>query len=103
MLPDAHLTYHISGDKLTLFIPPLDPESVIWSGLPVSPAEAKELYDVDEVLFTTDVNPTLAHLASEVGTSGFVFAIDGQISGDVSFKDFPDIDKIVLKTAIEEC
>ena len=28
-LPDCHLTYNISASTLTLFIPPLDPDSVI--------------------------------------------------------------------------
>lgn len=102
LLPDAHLAYHISTDKLTLFIPPLNPESVIWSGLPESPSQAKERYDVDEVLFTTDVNPTLAHLGSEVGKSGFVFAIEGQVSEDISFINFPNTDFIAVKNAIEE-
>lgn len=69
----------------------------------MSPVEAMELYDIDEVLSTTDVNNVLSILASKVGTSGFVFAIDGQISDNVSFKDFPDTDKVALKTAIEEC
>lgn len=103
LLPDSHLIYHISTDKLTLFIPPLDPESVIWSGLPVSAEQAKELYDVDEVLYTIEVNPTLAHLGSEVGTSGFAFAINGQISEDISFINFADTDFVALKSAIEEC
>jgi Xaa-Pro dipeptidase len=69
----------------------------------MSPVEAMELYDIDEVLSTTDVNNVLSILASKVGTSGFVFAIDGQISDNVSFKDFPDTDRVALKTAIEEC
>lgn len=103
MLPDAHLTYHISADSLTLFIPPVDPESVIWSGLPMSTSEAQKLYDIDQVLHTTDVNSTLSELASKVGTSGFVFAIDRQVSNDISLKSFPDTDLVQLKTAIEEC
>jgi Xaa-Pro dipeptidase len=32
--------YDIAKEKLTLFIPPIDPEEVIWSGLPMSPEEA---------------------------------------------------------------
>jgi Xaa-Pro dipeptidase len=103
LLADAHLVYHIGTDKLTLFIPPLNPESVIWSGLPESPADAKELYDVDEVLFTTDTNATLARLGSKVGNNGFVFAIDGQISDDITFINFPDTDFVAVKNAIDEC
>jgi Xaa-Pro dipeptidase len=39
-LPDCYLTYDMAADQLTLYIPPVDPEDVIWSGLPLSPDEA---------------------------------------------------------------
>jgi Xaa-Pro dipeptidase len=32
--------YDIASDTATLFIPPLDPEEVTWSGLPMTPEEA---------------------------------------------------------------
>ncbi|KAG0156547.1 hypothetical protein PDIDSM_3728 [Penicillium digitatum] len=54
LLPNAAVVYDAIKDELTLFIPPIDPDSVIWSGLPLSPEEAAKLYDVDRVLFTTD-------------------------------------------------
>ncbi|RJE16399.1 hypothetical protein PHISCL_11264, partial [Aspergillus sclerotialis] len=72
--------YDAGADKLTLFIPPVDPESVIWMGLPMSPEEALSMYDVDNVLFTTDVNATLASTASAHGGKATAFAIEGQIS-----------------------
>jgi Xaa-Pro dipeptidase len=96
------LTYHISSDELTLFIPPIDPESVIWSGLPLSPAEAQEIYQVDRVLLTTEVNPTLAHLASLSDGKPVVFAISEQVSEETSFRPFADADFSSLKKAIEE-
>lgn len=34
--------YCLETDRLTLFIPPLDPASVLWSGMPLSPAECAE-------------------------------------------------------------
>jgi Xaa-Pro dipeptidase len=39
-LPDCYVTYDMAVDHLTLYIPPINPEDVIWSGLPMSPAEA---------------------------------------------------------------
>jgi Xaa-Pro dipeptidase len=39
-LPECYATYDIAKEKLTLFIPPIDPDEVIWSGLPMSPEEA---------------------------------------------------------------
>jgi Xaa-Pro dipeptidase len=103
LLPDSLLTYHISSDKLTLYIPPLDPESVIWSGLPVSPEDALKAYDVDQVLVTSEINPTLAHLGTQVGQDGTVFSIQGQISDETSLVPFPKTDVKAVKTAIEEC
>ena len=41
-LPDSYLTYDFQSEKLTLFIPPVVPEEVIWSGLPMSVEEAKQ-------------------------------------------------------------
>ena len=55
-MPDCYLTYNTETAFLTLFIPPIDPENVIWSGLPLSPAEALELYDVDAIRSSNEVN-----------------------------------------------
>ncbi len=41
-LPDSYLAYDIKNDHLTLFIPPVDPEDVIWSGMPLLQKEALE-------------------------------------------------------------
>jgi Xaa-Pro dipeptidase len=43
--PDSSVVYDVKKDELTLFIPPIDPDSVIWSGLPLSPEQANKLYD----------------------------------------------------------
>src|SRR5271170_3732300 len=55
-LPDSYLTYHISTSTLALFIPPIDPSSVIWAGLPLTRKEALTAYDIDECLPTTELN-----------------------------------------------
>lgn len=34
-LPDAAFIYDVEKDHSTLFIPPVDPEEVIWSGMPM--------------------------------------------------------------------
>ena len=56
-LADCHFAYDIASSRSILFIPPIDPDDVIWSGLPVSVDDALRLYDVDEVKYTDDVNP----------------------------------------------
>lgn len=84
---------------MTLFIPPIDPESVIWSGLPLSPEEALKVYDVDDVRAAPEVNSTLLCASSKKA----VFAIPGQVSDHITFLEFDDKDFTLLKTAIEEC
>jgi Xaa-Pro dipeptidase len=85
-----------------LFVPPIDPESVIWSGLPLSPEEATKLYDVDRVLFTTDINSTLASIASAHNGQTAAFAISEQFSEGTSFQGFATTNTTSLKTAIED-
>ncbi|KAK3114210.1 hypothetical protein LTR53_007710 [Teratosphaeriaceae sp. CCFEE 6253] len=54
-LPDCFFAYDISTDKSTLWIPPVDPEHVMWAGLPLLADEALERYDVDEVLTSDEL------------------------------------------------
>ncbi|KJZ68386.1 Putative Xaa-Pro aminopeptidase pepP [Hirsutella minnesotensis 3608] len=99
-LADCCFAYDMESSKSILFIPPIDPDDVIWSGLPVSIDEALARYDVDEVKYTTDVNPTLAHLASQKPKSA-VFAIANQVSDNVTFLEFDNKDFAAVKEAIE--
>ena len=100
-LPDSYLTYEISTDRLTLFIPGVEPDEVIWSGLPMSPKEAVSKYDIDDCKITADVN---SHLASSTDTSlSTIYAIPEQISDHVTFLNFKEKDLKELKPAIEYC
>ncbi|KAF4919613.1 putative Xaa-Pro aminopeptidase PEPP [Colletotrichum viniferum] len=99
-LADCHYVFDLESSESTLFIPPIDPDSVIWSGLPVSAAEAKELYDVDHVKYTTDVNAELVRLGKGSKT---VFAIEGQVLDSITFLEFEGKNFSVLKNAIETC
>ncbi|KAL3456325.1 putative Xaa-Pro aminopeptidase pepP [Aspergillus heterothallicus] len=101
LLPDSALAYDIDADQLTLFIPPISPDDVIWSGLPVSPAEALERYDVDKVLETTDVNTTLAAIAASKGDKSTAFAIAEQVCDDTKFDGFSETNLEILKGVIE--
>ncbi|KAJ5919001.1 hypothetical protein N7466_009944 [Penicillium verhagenii] len=100
LLPDASVAYDVQADQLTLFIPPIDADSVIWSGLPMSPEEAAKLYDVDRVLYTTDVNATLASIATKQGGTAPIFAISEQVSEDVKLQGFSTANLSVLKDVI---
>ncbi|KAL2131736.1 hypothetical protein VTI74DRAFT_4667 [Chaetomium olivicolor] len=101
-LADSYMVHDMDAAKTTLFIPPVDPESVIWSGLPVSAEEAMQKYDVDEVKYTSDVNAELVHLAGQKPKST-VFAIPHQVSDTVTFLGFDDKNFSILKEAIEVC
>lgn len=98
-LPDSYFTYDIETDKSTLFIPPVEPESVVWSGLPLSEDEALALFEVDDVRTTDQVAPALAHRHS----SSAVWAIANQVSDHITFLEFNEKDFSLLKLAIEEC
>ncbi|KAJ5750862.1 hypothetical protein N7533_007890 [Penicillium manginii] len=100
--PDASMVYDIKADELTLFIPPIDPDSVIWSGLPLSLEEAANLYDVDHVQYTTDVNSTLSKIASAHAGKTVAFSIGEQVSQDISFAAFASSNSTDLKKVIDD-
>ncbi|KAL3473645.1 putative Xaa-Pro aminopeptidase pepP [Aspergillus californicus] len=102
LLPDASLIYNIDADELTLFIPPISPDDVIWSGLPLSPSEALERYDVDNVRETIEVNATLADIAVSNGNKSVAFAIAEQISKGTKFEGFSETRLDILKGVIEK-
>ena len=100
-LPDAYLTYNIPQNILTLFIPPIDPDSVIWAGLPESPEEALAKYNVDEVKYASEVNAALAAYGPSKSTT--VYAIPEQVSEHITFLPFAATQLTCLKEAIDEC
>lgn len=101
-LPDCAFIYDIESSKSTLFIPPVDPETVIWSGLPLSIEEALAKYDVDAVLPTTELNPKLAQLGA-ASPDSTIFAIAERISDNITFLEFGNKDMSLLAMAIDEC
>ncbi|KAI4278646.1 MAG: hypothetical protein LQ337_000886 [Flavoplaca oasis] len=64
-LPDCHLIYELSTSTLTLFIPDLNPDSVIWSGLPLLPPEALGRYDIDACFPNSQLPARLSSLAQK--------------------------------------
>ncbi|KAI1828292.1 peptidase M24, structural domain-containing protein [Xylaria intraflava] len=101
-LADCALIYEIETARSTLFIPPIDPESVMWSGLPLSAEEALAKYDVDVVLPTTELNPMLAKLGA-ANSNSTVFAIPERVADSVTFLEFGNKNFSVLAEAIDEC
>ena len=78
----------------------MDPESVVWSGLPVSKEEALSRYDVDAVQYTTETNDILN---SDFTPKTAVYGIAEQISEGVNFASIKKQEHSLVKTAIEEC
>ncbi|KAF2656867.1 putative Xaa-Pro aminopeptidase [Lophiostoma macrostomum CBS 122681] len=101
-LSDSYLTYELESEKLTLFIPPIEPDEVIWSGLPLTVEEALEKYDIDAAKTTSDVNPYLAHIASSTSSST-IYSIPAQVSDHITFLSYTNKDLDLLKPAIESC
>ncbi|EOD44692.1 putative xaa-pro dipeptidase protein [Neofusicoccum parvum UCRNP2] len=99
-LPDCYLAFDMKTEKSTLFIPPIDPDEVIWSGLPLSPEEALQKYEIDDCKPSTEVN---AYLSSANNSKATVYAINGQISDETTFLSFENKNFELLKTAVEEC
>lgn len=99
-LPDCYFIYDIQSSISTLFIPPLDPDDVIWCGLPMSTEDALAKYDVDEVKYTTEVNAALSNYVS-VNPKATIFAIENQISDHITISEFQTKDLKALKSNIE--
>ncbi|UPK95921.1 hypothetical protein LCI18_006856 [Fusarium solani-melongenae] len=75
-VPDCHLLYEIGNERSTLFLPPVDPESILWSGMPFTAQEILDKYDVDAVLPNSDLQKTLELIGSsthETYENGIIF------------------------------
>ncbi|KAK7213428.1 hypothetical protein V2G26_020606 [Clonostachys chloroleuca] len=53
---DCAVTYQIPEDRLTLWIPYVEPRQVLWYGSTPDAAKALQLYDVDDVRYTNDLS-----------------------------------------------
>lgn len=98
-LPDSAITYDLRSLESRLFIPAVDPDEVIWSGLPLSVEEARAKYEVDDVQTMDKLEEYLtAHRESRI------LAIENQTTPK-AFADhtLQNVDYKILKTAIEEC
>ncbi|KAG5944138.1 hypothetical protein E4U59_007535 [Claviceps monticola] len=63
--PDCVVTYEIGPDKLTLWIPYVEPRQILWFGSKPSAAECQRRYDVDQVRYTTQLGQFLCNYAAD--------------------------------------
>jgi Xaa-Pro dipeptidase len=107
-VPDCRFSYDIATDKSTLWIPPVDPEAVMWAGLPLQPKEAMEKYDVDAVLTTDELKSAkfMEQLLAKKGQALLVMKdrVDLSVFQAESVKHLqPKIDYDWLRRGIEQC
>ncbi|KAI4643675.1 hypothetical protein J4E93_006687 [Alternaria ventricosa] len=100
--PDCHLTYDTRRDELSLFIPRIKPERVIWYGRGSTLAEALVKYDVDQVFYADELEYAVQEWA--IGNRQadiYVLHQSSQFPGCDNLK--PRIDSIALRSAMNVC
>lgn len=65
-IPGSHILYQPATDTLTLYLPDVDADDVMWSGMPLSLGEALKKFDVDEVKYASELSSTI-YLTTESG------------------------------------
>lgn len=107
-LPDCFFAYDIAAEKSTLWIPPVDPEYVMWAGMPLLPQEAKERYDIDEALTSDELKSgrSLIQMLEKQQTT--VFVIKDRADLELFYADEvqnhkPTIDYEWARKGIEAC
>lgn len=63
-IPGSHIIYNGQTDYLTLYLPDIDYDDVMWSGMPLSLKEALETFDVDQVKYASELHRDLQALKS---------------------------------------
>lgn len=67
-IPGSHVLYNAESDNLTLFLPNIDYDDVMWSGMPLSLEEAQRKYDVDNVKYVDLLDSALKILTEKQHT-----------------------------------
>ncbi|GMM34419.1 putative Xaa-Pro dipeptidase [Saccharomycopsis crataegensis] len=63
-IPGSHVLFNLKDEKTTLFLPDIDNDDVMWSGMPMGLKEAQETFDVDEVKYSKDLEDILHNIAT---------------------------------------
>ncbi|KAK6007252.1 hypothetical protein QM012_006260 [Aureobasidium pullulans] len=96
---DCFVTYDIALDKLILWLAPIDPRKVVWTGRGSTTQEALEKYDIDEARFA----PSLEHFVKKwaANNAGCIYLLhpDDGLAKSYSGR----IDSEHLRPAMDEC
>lgn len=68
-IPGSHVFYDGGRDKLVLYLPDIDEEDIMWSGLPLSQQDAAAKFDVDEVKYAHQVLKDLELFSGHIYTT----------------------------------
>lgn len=66
-VPGSHVLFNAEEDHLTLFLPNIDYDDVMWSGLPLLVEDALKNYNVDDVKYASE----LKHVTGKLTDAGF--------------------------------
>lgn len=64
-IPGSHILYRVATDTLTLFLPDIDYDDVMWSGMPLLVDEALKKFDVDEVKYASELQLVLKAISND--------------------------------------
>ncbi|KAG0637026.1 peptidase M24, structural domain-containing protein [Tuber brumale] len=101
-MPDCFVTYSIAQDKLILYIPPFDPNQVLWSGFPPSIEDCIFKYDVDEVLYSNSITDKIMEFHFTFQSSP-IYTIHHQVSRIPQRIPGRFISGQYLQPAIDDC
>ncbi|KAL5115475.1 hypothetical protein ACEQ8H_006616 [Pleosporales sp. CAS-2024a] len=98
--PDCHLTYDIQHDILTLFIPRINEQRVIWYGRGPTLAEARLKFDIDEVYYNDQVSDHIADWFHHNSNKGCLYTLHGKVKSVGGGRPIP-IDSTSLQPAVD--
>ncbi|CAH6720229.1 uncharacterized peptidase [[Candida] jaroonii] len=65
-IPGSHVIYDGPSDKLTLYLPDIDYDDVMWSGMPLSIEQALSEYDIDDCKYASELPSVLSGSDHEI-------------------------------------
>jgi Xaa-Pro dipeptidase len=72
-IPGSHVFYDLNKEELVLFLPEIDYDDVMWSGFPLDLTQAQAKFDVDKVLYESEIDSYLTkydtNLTPDVNTA----------------------------------
>lgn len=88
-IPGSHIIYNTDQDKLTLYLPNIDYDDVMWSGLPLTLEQASSKFQTDEVKYVKDLESDISDLknvyTTDVSIFNEKFVTSGVTASDTDF------------------